>query len=215
MPISPTLITHAEVVLVGTCAAGGSNSRAVQSVWHFRRTGTALPLSKTNLNTIFWSTIGTAVIAALNVRYTNTNIWVRWLDDALDAYQIFTRAGAGAVTGDSMPTDNAAFLLFQTGLRGKSYRGSKHFFPISESATTTGTDDLFNAGMLTLLGAIATAAAGNLTDASGNVWVPCVYSKVLSQAKANPTTIITNDVTSVLVKKTVGSMTHRKAKSVY
>lgn len=215
MPISPSLITQAEVIVNGIVTAGGSNTRAAAQVYHYRRTSVVPPLSKSALATIFISTMIPLIRACLSTRYTGTNITVRWLNDALDAPFPTPSVGAGLVTGDSMPTTQAAFLLFNTGLRGKSYRGSKHIFPLAESATTTGTDDIFNAGALTYLGALAAGALGTLTDAGGNIWTPCVLSRKLSVLKTNPTTVLTNDVTAVLVNKRVGIMRHRKVKTVY
>lgn len=215
MPISPTLITHAEIVLAGQVAAGGSNSRTWATVWNYRRTSTVSALSKTALATAFVGTLKAPLLAALNVRLTLANLSIRWIDDALDAPFYVTETGSGAVTGDSMPTDNAVYLMFGTGLRGRSYRGSKHLFPVSESATTSGTDDILNSGAITLFGAVAAAALLAITDSSGNVWNPCVYSRTLSQPRVNPTSIVTNDVVSVSLNKRVGSMRHRKVKSVY
>jgi len=114
-----------------------------------------------------------------------------------------------------MPTTESAFLLFGTGLRGKSYRGGKHLFPLAESATTTGTDDILNAGALTYFGALAAQALLPLTDAGPNTWNPCVLSRKLSQLRSNPTTVTRNDVVSVSVNKRIGTMRHRKVKSLY
>lgn len=215
MPISPSLITNAELILNGTVASAGSSSRAVASVYHYKRTNTVNALSKSALQTAFLSACRSAITSALSVRYTGTNLSCRWLDDATDAPALVAETHPGGVAGDSMPLTNSAFLLFQTGLRGRSFRGSKHYFPIAESATTIATDDIFNAGMLTLLAAIGTALIANLTDANGNVWQPCVMSRTLSQLRRNPTTVIANPITAILVAKRVGIMRHRRVKPVY
>jgi len=215
MPIPSTSILTAEIAVNGLVAAGGSNSRKAQSIWHYRRTAVSLAPSKSALYAIFASSVIPLLRACLNTRYTGVNVGIRWIDDALDQYTFFTNTGAGTVTGDSMPTTEAAFLLFGTGLRGKSYRGGKHIFPLAESATTTGTDDVLNAGALVYFGALAAQALLPLTDATPNTWNPVVVSRKLSQLRTNPTTVTANDVVSVSVNKRIGSMRHRKVASVY
>lgn len=215
MPISPSLITHAEITINGTVSSAGGNSRPSQSVWHYRRVSTAPVLSKLALKTIFNTTVMVPLIACLSIRYSGQTVFVRWLDDAQDANQSFTGVNAGAIIGDSMPTNVSVFLLMGTGLRGKNFRGSKKLFPIGESATTVATDDILNAGALTYFGTLATGALANLTDTNGNVWTPCVLSRKLSQLRVNPTNVITNDITSVAVRKSLGHMRHRQIKAVY
>jgi hypothetical protein len=184
-------------------------------VWNYRRTATAVDATKVALVNAFIANVIPKIKLALNNRYTGTNITVRWLNDAQDAPSLTAEVGVGNVAGDGMTTANAAFMLFKTALRGRSYRGGKHMFPLSESNTTAGTEDLFNAGALTLFGDLATAALAQLTDATGNVWNPCIVSRVLSQLKVNPTTVTANDVTSIAINKRIGTMRHRKVKTVY
>jgi hypothetical protein len=215
MPIPSNQVTHVEVIVNSLSAAGGSNSRFWASVFHFRRTNTALAISKTQVDTAFQAAIATPMFAALNITLTQQNNSLRWLNDALDAPQFVTHALVGAITGDRMMTADSAFILLRTGVRGKSYRGSKHLGPMSESDTTTGTDDVFNAAALTRLAAVASAILAGFTDAGGNVWVPSVVSRKLSQLTKNPTTMIANDVVATAVNKRVGTMRHRKVKSVY
>jgi hypothetical protein len=215
MPISPSLITNAEVVINGTVASAGSTTRAFASVYHYKRTNTVNPINKGHLVTAVQTQFRTLLMTCLSLRLTLTNYACRWLDDATDAYALTADTHPGLVTGDSMPLTNAAFILLQTGLRGKSYRGSKHLFPLGESATTVLTDDVFNAGALTYLGNYAAAIIANVTDSDGNVWQPCVLSRKLSQLKINPTTVTMNVITSALVNKRVGVMRHRHVKSTY
>jgi len=215
MAIPLTSILQAEIQVSGLVTAGGSSTRKALSVWHYRRTSTAVTPTKAALAAKFISDVIPSLRACLNARYTGVGVSVRWINDAVDQAVLTASTGVGLVSGDSMPTTEAAFLLFQTGLRGKSYRGSKHIFPMSESATTSGTEDIWNAGALTYLGTFATAALATLTDATNNAWIPCVLSRKLSQLRFNPTTVITNDVTAVAVNKRVGTMRHRKVLSVY
>lgn len=215
MPIPSNQITIVEIAVTGNVAAGGSNSKPFVFVFHFRRTATVLAVSKTQVDTAFQAAIVVPLALALNITFTQANNQLRWLNDALDAPIAFSHASVGAITGDRMATIDASFLLMRTGLRGKSYRGSKHFGPMSESDSTSGTDDIWNAGCLTRLGAVAAAILAGFTDAAGNVWVPSVVSRRLSQLTTNPTTLVANDVVQIAVNKRIGSMRHRHVKSVY
>jgi len=215
MPIPANQIQVAEVVMTGFAAAGGSNNRQDQMVFHFRRTAVVNAVTKAGVDAAFQATIATPIAAALNVRYLQANNSVRWVNDAQDAPTYFAHALAGAVAGDGMTTTQAAFILLRTGLRGRNYRGSKHLFPMSEADTTLATDDIFNAAALARLATVAAAILTGFVDGLLNVWVPCVLSRSLSQLKLNPTTVTTNDVNATAVNKRVGVMRHRKVKSVY
>ena len=216
MPISTTLIDTVEIVTVGTTATGGSNSRTLNFCFHYKRGNTAMALSRTNVDTAFQAQMMVPILAMLNARYSQATNNIRWLNDAVDPYTPFAHVNAGGVAGDSMPTDQAAYFLQRTGLRGRKYRGSKHFAPMSEADTTAGTDDIFNAAALARMATVAAALLAGFTDANMNVWVPAVVSRrPPSQLVVNPTTVVANVVTTVLVKKSVGTMNHRKVKSVY
>jgi len=215
MPISPSLITVAEIVLRGLISSGGSNAIKTANVFHYRRLATAVDPSKTALEAAFTAGPAAAIAAALNVDWEASIHDVRWLNDATDQYTSVVATEVGAIAGDRLSSHLSAFLLFRTGLRGRNFKGSKHLGPFSESDITTADEDLWNAGCLTRLAAINTALAATLTDGTGNQWKLTLLSKNLSQTKTNPTTIVVNDVTSLLVNKRVGSLLSRKAASVY
>jgi hypothetical protein len=205
-----------EVHIHGTCAAGGSNNRLTDAVFHFNRTTYNSPLgTKAQFDAAFQTNIVTPIAAALNHRWTQTRNSVRYLNDVNDAFVDFSHALPGLITGDSMTTVQAAFLLFRTGIRGKSYLGKKHMFPISEADTTAGADDLLNTAALTLWGNVITAVLAGFSDASGNTWKSTVYSRKLSSWRANPTTIINTPITAGLINKRVGRMRHREVLSQY
>lgn len=216
MPIAPNLIRVAEVIMNGTVAAGGSNNRFTNWPFHFRRDTVTVNASKTSLETIFNSNIVAPILLALQADFTQTSNSVRFVDDATDPPQYISRAGVGAVTGDRMAMDQAVFILATTALKGRRYKGGKHFFPVAESHTTAGSSDILNAGAITLYNAIATALATALVDADGNTWRYQVMTRQPpAQLKVNPTNVIVNQVTQTRLNKRVGTMTHRKAKSIY
>lgn len=215
MPIPSNQITHVEMRMQGLISGAGSSAKNTFSTFHFRRTTTVNVLSKANIDAAFQTAIGDKIVLALNLTWSQLSNTVRFPNDALDAPTPFTHVNVGARAGDRMASFCAAFLLLQTGLRGKSYRGGSHLGPLSEADSTSGTDDLLNAGALTRFGAIATPLLAGFTDANGNVWVPSVVSRVLSQLAVNPTTVVANDVISVLINKRIGRMKNREVRSVY
>jgi hypothetical protein len=197
----------------GVAAAGGSNAVNIDNVYHYRRTTTVNPVNKANVEAAFQAGPVAKILLALNARYTQVSTSVRWIDDALDQALPFPETGVGAVAGDSQSTIDAVYILFRTGVKGRSYRGSKHYAPISEADATVG--DILNAAAIARFTAIMTALATPIVDADGNTWVIQVLSRVLSQTEVNPTNIVASDVTSLLLNKRIGRMKRRETSSVY
>lgn len=215
MPLADASKTHVEAVVVGLMTAAGGISVPTVNVFHFRRTTFVNVFSKGAFEAAFQTNIMASIKAALNIRWNHTMTRVRCINDADDPYQDTIYTETGAITGDSLPSDQSAYLLLRSGVRGRNYRGNKHLGPMSESDTTT-TSDIFNGGAMTRLAAIGTAlVAGFTTGAPVVTYVPCIVSRKGSQTKTNPTTVVSNDVIQVLVNKRVGSMKRRKITSVY
>lgn len=216
MPIASNLISHAEIIMGGLISAGGSNSVNTQFVFHYRRPAVVNPLSKAALATAFQAAVGPSIIAMLNARWSEKYVSVRWMDDPLDQAVPFANVNPGAIAGDSLATHLAVFVLYRTGLKGRSYRGGKHFGPFSESDTTAGGDDILNAAAIARLATTILALAAPVVDSGPNTWNPCVYARILSSPLLSPVaTIITNDVATVLFNKRLGNMKRRQVKSVY
>lgn len=208
-------IQFAEIGLSGLMTAGGGSAITTYNIFTYRRTNSPGAADKTGLEAAFYGGVGAALILALNARWTYEFNAVRWMNDYNDPTVFFAHNDPGNVAGDSMPSDQAAFLLLKTVMRGRSFKGSKHFAPMSETDTTTA-GDVFNAACLTRLGDIATAMAAPLTDGNGNIWNPCVVSRKLSSLQLLPIAFVRGeDITQILVNKRVGSMTRRKTRSVY
>lgn len=214
MPPPVVALYTAEITMRGIAAAAGGNAVNIDNVFHFQRSNTTNPLSKANVEAAFDTAIAAPIIAALNVRYTQSFNTVRMLENATDVLYQNARAGAGAITGDSMPSENSAYLNVRTQYRGRNYRGSKKLGPMSESDSTT-TSDVWNAGALTRLGAIASALLAGFTDSDGNVWTFGILSRALSVLTVNPTTVEWSPAISIQVRKSIGAMRRRKIKSVY
>jgi hypothetical protein len=215
MPIPANQVTHVEIKIAGLIASGGSNTKNTFTTFHFRRTSTINPIDKAHVDTAFQAAIVAKILLALNNRWGQLNNRLRWLNDALDPELVVTHANPGAVAGDGMPSVNYVFSLMWSGLRGGSYRSNYKLGPLSESNTTAGTDDILNAGAITLFGNVGTAVLAGFTDADGNIWVPSVVSRRLSQFRVNPTTVISNDCIQVKVNKRIGRLKQREPASVY
>ena len=213
MSIPATSIVNAEVIMTGIAAAAGSTSKIIENVYHFRRTTTVNSPDKGVLEAAFQASIGAAVIAALNVRYTQTVTSVRWMNDPLDQAFPYAEAGVGAIAGDSMATDNQAYVLLRTGIKGRSYRGNKKYGPLSEADTTT-TSDVLNAAAIARFASIEAALLAGFTDANSNTWILQVYSRVLDKLVVKPA-VAAFDIIAVLLNRRVSSLNRRKVKSVY
>lgn len=216
MPIPMNQVTVVEVQKRGIITGGGAGEVRTSFVFHFRRLAVAVDPTKTGVNNAFETAIGAVIAAALNEDWDATTNTVRWVNDALDAPAEFSVTQSGAITGDRLASFATAYMLMRTAVRGREYRGSKHFGPFSESDVTHATGcDIYNAGAMTRLNAIGTAVGSGFTDATGNNWVPCILSRKLSVLTENPTTVVTNDVTQCLVNQRVGTENRRKAPSLY
>jgi len=215
MSIPLTSIFVAEISMKGLISGGGSNTVNTDFVFHCKRASTAVSPTKAALDTAFQAGWAASIIAALNARWTQKTNEVRWVDDALDAPTPFTHVNVGAIAGDSMASHVSVFMLFKTGIRGRSYRGGKHFGPFSEADATTANDDILNAAATTRVAAIATALAVPLTDSTGNIWTLSVLSRTLSTLTPNPTTVAANNVTTILINKRFANMKRRQVSSVY
>jgi hypothetical protein len=215
VPIPTPSMVNIEVQMQGLASAGGSNNRAANFKFHYIRSTISNPFIPADIEAAFQATIAVPILAALNLRYAQTFNTVRCIDDASQVPYQFPRAVAGSITGDSMPMFCSAYVLFRTSLRGRSYRGSKHFFPLSESDTTVGGDDVLNAGAKATWATAISAMLTGFTDSNSNIWVPSVFAKKLSQDVLNPTSIVNTQVTSILLNARIGRMKKRERSSVY
>jgi hypothetical protein len=186
------------------------------NVFHYHRINFPHAADKLALKNIFRTSVVVDLALALNHRWSGVQITVRWLNDATDPPQAFTIVDVGAIAGDSMPAMNSVFILFKTLLKGRKYRGGKHFGPLSETDSTTGTDDILNAAAIVRWDLVRQDCLAQIIDANAVAWQPCVVSRQPpSQLVLNPTTIVANDVSTALLNKRIGRLRRREPKSVY
>jgi hypothetical protein len=213
MSIPLTSVLCAEISLRSVLAAGGSNAKNCANVFHYRRTSTSVDPTKAALATIFDSTIVQPLLDLLNVDVGSMKMHIRWVDDADDLYSEIapTPNTAGQVTGERYPSTVCVSTLFRTAKRGRNYRGAKRFYGASEA---DGVDDVLSGTPLTNWTTFAALLDNPLTDSTGNVWNPCVLSRTLSQLSVNPTTVVREDITTVLLNKNFGRMDRRRVATV-
>jgi len=208
-------LNYVEIVKQGYAVARGGQVKNFFNVFHFRRTNTVNILSKVHIEDAFQTAIGAKMLLALNVDYNETINTCRYFENALDPATQFDETGVGAITGDRGPDFMAVTLQLKSAVRGRAYRGSKHFGPVAESDTT---GDALVSGAQTRYSAIGTAIITGFTDSDGNVWVPGLKGSERASSPAhyttNPTTTVWTDITSFVLNITLGTMKRRKVRTV-
>jgi len=205
-------IMCAEIVVLGFSAAAGSSVTPCQNRFHYRRTTFVNPANKAQLDAAFQAAVIAPLLAAANIRYTPSALTIRWVNDATDPPVQFAVAGVGAIATDSMVAEDAVYMRLKTGLKGPRYNGSKHFGQANEVDSLG--DVLVGAG-LGRWQAVQAALPIPIVDAGPNTWQLSILSgPPLSQLKVNPTTVIQNDVVTVILNKNIGNMRRRRARRV-
>lgn len=211
MPIPLSSVLTAQIIVKATLAAAGGTAKPVQTTFYYRRQAVTIAPTKSALVTAFAAGPYAAMLAAFNVGYENGSANVRWLDDADNPTSTISMAGVGAIATDRTPSYNAVFMHQRSAMRGRSYKSSKHFPAVNEIDTT---GDILTGAGLVRWQTLQTALLANLTDATGNIWVPCTVSQKLSQVRTNPTTVTRADITEVILDLTLGTMIKRKVRTV-
>lgn len=214
MPIPDNQITVAEIVVEGRIAASGVDTVQTINVFHYKRQTMSIPATKSGLDAAFDNNILDELQLCMNVRWTHVKTRVRWLNDAEDPYTDFAGGGLGQNAGDSMTSDKCVYMLLRTEKRGKIYRGAKFFGPLSEGDTTT-LGDVLNAAAITRFTALKTAMYADILDANGVTWSPSLFTRKGSQIKTNPTTVITNRLSEVILNQRITGLKRRRTKSKY
>jgi hypothetical protein len=213
MSIPLTDVHIAEITVRGILAADGSDFQHCVNVFHFRRTSTSVDPVITSIRAAFATAILTPWKALVSDDWDGTLVGVRYPEDAEHLEDQANVAGGvvGAIATDRLPDHVAISMLMRSSRRGRSFRGAKRFSGIPEASTTK---DTIAAGSLAAWTALAASILAGFTDSTGNIWVPCVLSRKLSQLIENPTTVETSDVTTVLLNKNLGSCNSRKVATV-
>lgn len=213
MSIPLTDVHVAELTVNGQMAAGGSDAQTILNVYHFRRTAVSIDPVKANIAAAFDTAVLQGIIPLVSQDYSWSSVGVRYIEDAEDQVVNVAPAGghAGTVATDRASNGVTVSMLLRSAKRGRSYRGRKAIAGICEADTLA---DLIAAGKQAAWAAVAASIQAGFTDADGNIWVPYVVSRSLSQLKVNPTTLVGADVTQVLLNKNLGTQNSRKVKTV-
>lgn len=200
-----------ECVLEGKSDNSG---KPVVNVFHFVSSSPNVTPDKNAIIVDFASVLTDFVRAILHTTYKVQRYRCRFVDNPLDPYLDVGSTAAGTATGDATSTDLAIFYAMRTGIRGRSYNGSKHFSPTTEDLVTgdrlTRTMGVIPAVLTTLRDKLLLP----IHDTTAVVpYSPCVLSPTLSVTPLGSGGIFVSGVTQVLLNDTTGTMRHRREKT--
>jgi len=201
----PSLNNVVEIV-VKTTLAETARIKNCFAVFHYWLTGGTLD-TMSQLIGDFESKVYSFVLAQQSADISLYEIDARLIDDVTIQYtRVAMGPTAGGIALPRLPGDLAIVTPYQCATRGKSFRGSKHFRGVPTASVLK---DELTAAATTAWQAVAVKLLTPFSSTTGT-YTPIVLSRVLSQLKTNPTTIIGSSVSAVLVNKTIGTM--RKSK---
>lgn len=209
-PANPNFV---EIAVIGHVVNNdGITNKNIVNVYHYRRSAGGVVPSNANVEAAFAALIKPNYAACLSVALVGDDVRTRFLDDPSFPVAPSGDTFPGGLSGDNAPTCESAYVKVRSNIRGKNYRGSKHFSPIAESSTLNQELTITAIG---LFSALAVALFTNFTDADGNVWRPIILSRTLSNLTTSPASITYGDVIFAQASKTIGTMRHRKEKARY
>jgi len=207
----PTLTRVVELSVQGHSIEANGQSKPIWNIFHWHNNSGTQTESALAMGNAFVAQIWPSIAAALSVGYVADQVLARMLDNATEQYIVCTKHTNGVITGDRLPSYSCVTVRHKTALRGKNYRGSKHFSPVAESDTLTDEIDPAQQAHWNSL-TTAVSQAFSITG-TGGIWQPCVVSRNLSQLKTDPVSIIGADVSQGILNLTIGTMRHRKEKT--
>lgn len=199
-----------EIVVRGHFVETDGTVKQLRNVFCYNRQNIVNPNTKASINTAFIATVVGPMMAALNQEYFMDGVSIRSLDDATDPYQDFVNVTNGAILSDAAPTDTAVYLLIRTAKRGRSYKGSKHFGPLSEVDTT---QNVLTGAGLARWRTVRDAVGLSFTADTSNIWQATIVSRKLSQLAVNPTNVVWTAALVPILNLTVGTMRKRREKT--
>lgn len=215
MPVAANQLLTAEIVVQGAMSAAGADAQNTFTVFHYKRAATAVDVNKAAVWAAFSGHTLVPLAACLNHTWASLGGTVRMMEDNTNAASFNVDVEAGAIAGDRLPPYVTAYLVGRTALRGKAYRGAKLLGPLSESDTTSGTEDTLNAAALARFATLCTAMQTNFTDGTGNVWQPVVVSRLKSDFTVTPCNIVSTIISSWTTRKSLGRLKGRAIKATY
>lgn len=209
MPIPDNQMTRFEVVVTGTLASGGAQAQTTKNVFHYRRTNNPAEFNAANFRAALIAKFNAQWLAVASAAWNYDTLGVRCLNDAEHAESVSVVNTAGGIAGDAEPGQNAMLISKKSILRGRSNQGRMYLCGVPESGAA---GNVITAGQLVLLQALAAKLLETVTDADGNQYVPCIFSRKNSVIETNPTNVVTVDIASLTAKSIIASMDSRHAK---
>ncbi len=207
VPANPAIPVILEVVTKMFLLEADTTSQEIVSVWHFAgQSGNpgGLNLAQFAFNfTGWWGT------NAQSTEYANGVANARVLDDPTSLPCVDQPLSDGVITGDRLPSFNAAVIDLVTDARGRCFRGRKHLGPVAESGSTM--DELAGT-TLTAYTALEAALLGGVTlsDGGANSFDLCVLSRINSNLIGPGVYFTYAIVTKGVLSVKLGTMRRRK-----
>src|ERR1700688_1229429 len=199
MPV-PVVTNVVEILVKGTVPDTGGQTKNFQNVFHYRLSVSGTPQAANAVGNAVLTNVWAPIAALLSIAYTGVSSLSRYLDDATAPYIAGNVPASGGASLPRLSSAEAIVTPLQTAVRGKSFRGSKHFGPLA-TAQVIG-DEINPANLATWVAAVANLNA--VVAVGGQTYIPVILSRSLSQIRFNPTSIVAADITTVLLNKTVG-----------
>jgi len=208
----PVISNVVQIIVQGTVPETGGSTKNVYNVWtYFQNPNLPGPPTAVAVANQFLAAVWTTIAPLLSVAFTGTATLARYLDAPTNALLPANVPGNGAKVLPRLPSQQAIVTPFRTNLRGKNYRGSKHFSPI-DTASVTG--DELTAAAVAAWQAVLPNLTANIV-VGGQTFSPCIVSRSLSQlGPVGPVVIQGAAITTALLNKTIGTMRRRKEKTV-
>lgn len=207
----PSASNVVEIVVQGTCTETSGLLRNIWNIFHYVQDPTlpnpAGPVAVANQ---FLAALWAPIASQLSVGYVGVTTWARYIDSALNAWQTAGVPANGALALPRLTSAVAVVTPLRTAFRGKQYRGSKHFGPVAAAQVV---NDELTAAAVGTWGPLLAGLTAQL-NVGGMMYSPCILSRTLSQLRQDPTNIQVAKVTTALLNKTIGTMRHRKEKTV-
>lgn len=209
----PTLTSVVEVIVGGVISTAQGRSQIVEQIYHYTFDvpySAGLPALDDIADEVT-TTVGAGMLTLIQSDYVWSETKARWLDDVTVPYANGADTlGSSTITSARLPTDVTVRFEMVSATRGRSYKGGKSFRPIPE--TQVDGDELTSGGY-TSWNSFGTQLSLPRTVTS-QVMTPCVVSRVLSQLRTNPTTIIGAKITQAVLNRTLGTMKGRGRRSL-
>lgn len=206
-PTNPVML---ELVYDVPVATTDGSEQHVVNIWHLA--GNPSNPGGVDVAAVGNSFAGIAAAQLVNLihpDYIGGEVSVRMLDDPTALKIVLGASFTGTAAGDRLPTLAAVVVQLHTNARGRCFRGSKHFAPISEDDTD---GDELTAGKHTDWTNQMVALLTNLPaiDGNGNEFDLCVLSRNNSVLVGPSPSFVYTLVDDLPVNLKIGTMRRRK-----